>query len=158
MPHNSAASSRLNWRHPSADLNGLVPFRAKDGIWFLRMCRHISNAVYWMVKPSNFTPRCFTPENGRLLNRVLYRRLLGPHSCMELCEEKRDILSFMRDAAHLGCQQSTELTPRPPGRFKWTRSVSRKRRNLVSAHVPSHFNWPLPPTLLPRDGASAVPY
>jgi hypothetical protein len=24
------------------------------------------------------------------------------------------------DGAHLGCQQSTELTPRPPGRFKWT--------------------------------------
>ena len=24
------------------------------------------------------------------------------------------------DGAHLGCQQSTELTP-PPGRFKWTR-------------------------------------
>ena len=24
------------------------------------------------------------------------------------------------DAAHLGCQQSTELTPPPPGRFKWT--------------------------------------
>jgi hypothetical protein len=22
------------------------PFRAKDEIWFLRMCRHISNAVY----------------------------------------------------------------------------------------------------------------
>ena len=42
------------------------------------------------------------------------------------------------DAAHLGCQQSTELTPRPPGRFKWTRPVSRERRNLVSAHVPSH--------------------
>jgi len=29
------------------------------------------------------------------------------------------------DAAHLGCQQSTELTP-PTGRFKWTRSVSPK--------------------------------
>ena len=45
------------------------------------------------------------------------------------------------DAAHLSCQQSTELTP--TGRFKWTRSVSRERRNLVSARVPSHFNWPL---------------
>ena len=38
-----------------------------------------------------------------------------------------------------GCQQSTELTP-PPGRFKWTRSVSRERRNLVSAHVSSRLN------------------
>ena len=29
-----------------------------------------------------------------------------------------------------------------PVTFKWTRSVSRERRNLVSAHMPSHFNWP----------------
>jgi hypothetical protein len=41
-----------------------------------------------------------------------------------------------------GCRQSNELTPPPPGRFKWTRSVSRERRNLVSAHVSSYFNWP----------------
>jgi len=41
------------------------------------------------------------------------------------------------DAAHLGCQQSTELTP--TGRFKCTRSVSREGQNLVSACVPSHF-------------------
>ena len=44
------------------------------------------------------------------------------------------------DAAQLGCQQSTEQTPRPPGRFKWTRPVSRERRNLVSAHLSSHLN------------------
>ena len=29
------------------------------------------------------------------------------------------------DAAHLGCQQLTELTP-PPGRFKWTRPFRTK--------------------------------
>jgi len=46
------------------------------------------------------------------------------------------------DAAHLCCQQSTELTP--TGRFKCTRPVSHERRNLVSPRVPSHFNWPLP--------------
>jgi len=45
------------------------------------------------------------------------------------------------DAAHLCCQQSTELTP--TGRFKWTRPVSHERRILVSARVPLHFNWPL---------------
>jgi hypothetical protein len=37
---------------PPADLNGLGPFRAKDEIWFLRMCRHISNAVYQPVRIS----------------------------------------------------------------------------------------------------------
>ena len=39
-----------------------------------------------------------------------------------------------------GCQQSTELTPLPPGRFKWTRTVSRERRNVISAHVSSYLN------------------
>jgi hypothetical protein len=36
---------------------------------------------------------------------------------------------------------SSRLTWRPR-RFKWTRPFRRKR-NLVSAHVPSHFNWTL---------------
>ena len=40
------------------------------------------------------------------------------------------------------CQQSTELTP-PTGPIEMDSSVSRERRNLVSARVPSHFNWPL---------------
>jgi hypothetical protein len=31
-----------------------------------------------------------------------------------------------------------------PRRFKWTRPFRRKK-NLVSARVPSHFNWPLRP-------------
>ena len=51
------------------------------------------------------------------------------------------IQHYYRSCAHLGCQQSTELTP--TGRFKWTRSLSHERRNLVSARVPLHFNWPL---------------
>jgi len=37
--HTSPASSRLNWR----------PVSPKDEIWFLRVCHHISNAVYKMV-------------------------------------------------------------------------------------------------------------
>jgi len=32
------------------------------------------------------------------------------------------------DAAHLGCQYSTELTP-PAGRFKWTRPFRRKTKS-----------------------------
>jgi len=46
--HTSAASSPLNWR-PPADLNGLGPFRAKDEIWFLRVCHHISTGLYHVV-------------------------------------------------------------------------------------------------------------
>ena len=44
------------------------------------------------------------------------------------------------DAAHLGCQQSTELTP-PADLNALVRFA--ERRNLVPASVPSHFNWPL---------------
>jgi len=40
----SAASSQLNW-HTPADLNGLAAL-PKDEIRFLRVCHHISNAVY----------------------------------------------------------------------------------------------------------------
>ena len=43
--HTSAASSRLNWR-PPADLNGLVRLSARRNLVFLRVCHHISNAVY----------------------------------------------------------------------------------------------------------------
>ena len=42
--HNSAASSRVNWRSP-ANIIGLVCF-ADRRIWFLRVCHHISNAIY----------------------------------------------------------------------------------------------------------------
>jgi len=31
-----------------------------------------------------------------------------------------------------------------PFRFKWTRPFHRKTKSGFSAHVPSHFNWPLP--------------
>ena len=46
------------------------------------------------------------------------------------------------DAAHLGCQQSTELTPPPADLNGLVRFA--ERRNLVSACVPSHFNCLLP--------------
>ena len=93
------ASSRLNWLPPSGDLNGLVhfarktksgfcacvvifkwtgPFRAKDEIWFLRMCRHVSNAVChhvcsvtctamrWVVVPLCLLEKlCKTPEQNK---------------------------------------------------------------------------------------------
>ena len=32
-----------------------------------------------------------------------------------------------------------------PRRFKWARPFFAERRNLISAHVPSHFNWSLIP-------------
>ena len=50
------------------------------------------------------------------------------------------IQHYYRWCAHLGRQQSTELTPPANlnGLVRFT-----ERRNLVSARVPSHFNWPL---------------
>ena len=50
------------------------------------------------------------------------------------------IQDYYRWCAHLGCQQSTELTP-PADLTGLVRFA--ERRNLVAAHVPSHFNWPL---------------
>ena len=45
--HTSAASSRLNWR--PRRFKWKRPFRPKDEIWFLRVCHHVSNAVYLLV-------------------------------------------------------------------------------------------------------------
>ena len=42
--HTSAASSRLNWS--PRRFKWTRPFRRKNEIWFLRVCHHISNAVY----------------------------------------------------------------------------------------------------------------
>jgi len=42
------------------------------------------------------------------------------------------------DAAHLGCQYSTELTP-PPADLNGLVRLA-ERRILVSARLPSHFN------------------
>jgi len=50
------------------------------------------------------------------------------------------IQHYYRWCAHLGYQQSTELTP-PADLNGLVRFA--ERRNLISARVPSHFNWPL---------------
>jgi len=48
------------------------------------------------------------------------------------------IQHYYRWCAHLGYQQSTELTP-PADLNGLVRFA--ERRNLISARVPSHFNW-----------------
>jgi hypothetical protein len=50
------------------------------------------------------------------------------------------IQHYYRWCANLGCQLSTELTP-PADLNELVRLA--ERRNLVSAIVSSHFNWPL---------------
>jgi hypothetical protein len=45
--HTSAASSRVNWR--PCRFKWTRPFRRKTKSGFLRVCRHISNAVYHFV-------------------------------------------------------------------------------------------------------------
>ena len=45
-------SSRLNWRPPPGRFKWTGPFGAKDEIWFLRMCRHNSNADYPRPNPA----------------------------------------------------------------------------------------------------------
>ena len=48
--HTSAASSLLNWR-PTGRFKWTRPFRAKDEIWFLRVCHHISTDLYHNPSP-----------------------------------------------------------------------------------------------------------
>ena len=43
------------------------------------------------------------------------------------------------DGAHLGCQQSTELTP--TGRFKWTRPFRRKTKSGFGACAITFQTW-----------------
>ena len=58
--HTSAASSRLNWR--PRFFKWIRPFRAKDEMWFLRVCHHISNAVYHLLNCSIF----YCPQSQNL--------------------------------------------------------------------------------------------
>jgi len=62
-------------------------------------------------------------------------------SSLALYLRTRCIQQYYCCCAHLGCQQSTELTP-PTDLNGLVRFV--ERRNLVSAHVLSHFYCPLP--------------
>jgi hypothetical protein len=54
--HNSAASSRLNWRPRRFKWNSSVS--PKDEIWFLPVCHHISNAVYTFSEWYKFPSKC----------------------------------------------------------------------------------------------------
>jgi hypothetical protein len=49
-------------------------------------------------------------------------------SSLALYLRTRCIQHYYRWCAHLGCQQSTELTP-PGGRFKWTRPLRGKKKS-----------------------------
>jgi len=68
--HTSAASSQLNW-HPCRLNDSSVS--SKDEIWFLRMCHHVSNAVYWLCIwyktsriPCHVTVVCFLKIRGSI--------------------------------------------------------------------------------------------
>ena len=56
---------------------------------------------------------------------------------------------YYRWCAHLGCQQSTELTPPPADLNGLVRFA--EWRNLVSEHAPSHFDWPVPEGTFPLE-------
>jgi len=53
--HNSAASSRLNWRSP-ADLNGLVRFAERQNLASARVCHHISNSAQHIFTSHTISP------------------------------------------------------------------------------------------------------
>jgi len=65
--HTSAASSRLNWR-PTGRFKWTRPFCAKDEIWFLRVCHHISTGLY--VRFLQQHPVYISPQSSTLNQRA----------------------------------------------------------------------------------------
>jgi hypothetical protein len=63
--HTSAVSNRLNWR-PSR-FKWTRPFLQKDDIWFLRVCHHVSNAVYYIGRGLQHLKSCYNRGGACLL-------------------------------------------------------------------------------------------
>ena len=87
------------------------------------------------LKPDGTRWRTGREVKGKLANGL--RSQYSSHYLGTWC-----IQHYYRWCAHLGCQQSTELTP--PADLNGLVRFD-ERRNLVSARVPSHFKRSLPP-------------
>ena len=142
--HTSAASSRLNWRPQPIKMDSSVS--PKGEVWFLLMCLHISNSLppattapsllhqcqslhitTWMNNRSTVQLKCdgtwwrtWGEVKGKLANAV------GSQYSSHNFGTWR-IQHYYSWCAHLGCQQSTELTP--PHRLKWTCPLRRKTKS-----------------------------
>ena len=104
---------------------------------FIRDLHSTTFMTYWMVESSwnvdGTRWRTGGEVKGKLANGVGSQypsQYLGTW-CIQ---------HYYRWCAHLSCQQSTKLTL-PADLNGLVRFA--ERRNLVSARVPSHFNWPL---------------
>ena len=64
----------VDWTDAPADLNGLVRFAERRKIWFLRVCHHISKAVYRVCFSGVKRPVAWrwppTPSNAEVKERV----------------------------------------------------------------------------------------
>ena len=76
--HTSAVSSRLNWC--PRQFKWTRPYRTKDEIWFLRICHHISNAVY---RTAEYSVMRFGIEKSCSFTPTLLRSNLPPSSWLK---------------------------------------------------------------------------
>jgi len=80
--HTSAASSRLNWC--PRRFKWTRPFRQKTKFWFLRVCHHVSNAVYELLYWTCGLKSCLCYSLQRVWGEVWYVRLKQNLTCCML--------------------------------------------------------------------------
>ena len=103
--HDSAAYSRLNWRPPPIWMYSSV-FPKKE-IWFLRVCHHISNAVYDIRNKGNnwlATPATAVEPLGRNRN-VWIIRLLACVWNLKAHKKKEELVCRWNGRVHLNRQR-----------------------------------------------------
>ena len=138
--HTSAASSRLNWRAPRADLNGLVRFAERRNLVLAHVPSHFNWPILTVslqytrlqLKCDGTRWRTGVEVNRKLANAVGSQ--YPSHYLGTWC-----IQHYYRWCAHLGCA-SSRLNWRPSADLNGLVRFA-ERRNLVYAHFPSHFNW-----------------
>ena len=104
--HTSAVSSRLNWLPPPIKIDSSVS--PKDEIWFLRMCHHISNAVY---KRPRYSRRCM--NYGNTCTVKVKQSRYRPGGAQRVPGSKGSQISWQRHRIVVGCQPYTRVAFAP---------------------------------------------
>jgi hypothetical protein len=101
--HTSAASSRLNWR--PCQFKWTRPFCQKDEIWFLHVCHHISNAVYWVNVSQHFKGTCCLFLQGQAVEQYccsvgtrFLLKFVSPSSTASLCTRPESSVMPLRES------------------------------------------------------------
>ena len=86
-----AASSRLNWRPPPGRFKWTRSFRAKDEIWFLRVCHHISTGLYhfhlFLAPQASVDDEIWVLAIGRNFYALVYLVVVSEENFMRYIED-----------------------------------------------------------------------